>query len=340
MPHPTFTSGPGLRFVDVVHRYGDRVALDHLTLEVARGEMLALLGPNGAGKSTTISLFLGLLRPNSGTVEVFGASPRDAMARGLVGAMLQQGSGNGLPPGVRVATAVRMVSRLYPQHLPLDTLAEIAGITDLLGRYTNRLSGGQAQRVRFAMAVAGRPQLLFLDEPTAAMDVGARQTFWRTIRELGEGGCTVVFATHHLDEADNASRVVVINKGRVVADGPGATLKAAVAARQLRFVADAPDGDLLDQLQGVTDVHVRGRAVTLDSFDVDATVRDLVSRGVHFRDLEVAGACLETAFMALTGDHPSDCDAFIADRGRLPDAGLAVSEPARLEERLGRREAT
>jgi ABC-2 type transport system ATP-binding protein len=320
VPAPAIVEAPGLRFVDVVHRYGDHVALDHLTLEVSRGETLALLGPNGAGKSTTISLFLGLLRPGAGTVEVFGTSPHDAMACGRVGAMLQQGSGNGLPPGVKVATALRMVSQLYPCPVALDSLAEVAGIADLLGRPTHRLSGGQAQRVRFAMAISGSPELLFLDEPTAAMDVHARQTFWRTIRKLGEDGRTVVFATHHLDEADNASRVVVINQGRVVADGPGATLKAAVAARQLRFVVDAPDGALLDRLQGVTDVRVRGRGVTLDSLDADATVRDLVGHGVAFRDLEVAGARLEEAFMALTSLLPPAGDSPVSEGPQVCDS--------------------
>lgn len=291
---------PALHFDEVVRRYGHRVAVDHLTLKVDSGETLALLGPNGAGKSTTIALLLGLLRPHSGSVEVFGTTPRAAVASGRVGAMLQQGEGNGLPPGVSVATALRTVSRLYPRPIPFDSLVGFADIADLLDRRTQRLSGGQAQRVRFAMAIAGNPALLFLDEPTAAMDVHARQTFWRTMRMLGKQGHTVVFATHHLDEADNADRVVVINQGKVVADGAGATLKAAVTARQLRFVVDRPDRPVLDRLEGVTDVHVRGCSITLDSLDADATVRDLVGARIQFRDLEVAGARLEDAFMALT----------------------------------------
>jgi len=291
---------PALHFDDVVRRYGDHVAVDHLTLKVYCGETMALLGPNGAGKSTTIALFLGLLRPHSGSVEVFGTTPRAAVASGRVGAMLQQGEGNGLPPGVSVATALRTVSRLYPCSIPFDVLVGFADIGDLLERRTQRLSGGQAQRVRFAMAIAGNPALLFLDEPTAAMDVHSRQSFWRTMRMFGEQGHTVVFATHHLDEADNADRVVVINQGKVVADGAGATLKAAVVARRLHFAMDEPDRLVLDRLQGVTDVHVRGCSITLDSLDADATVRDLVAVGIAFRDLEVPGARLEDAFMALT----------------------------------------
>jgi ABC-2 type transport system ATP-binding protein len=293
---------PALRFDDVVRRYGDRVALDHLTLHVARGETVALLGPNGAGKSTTISLFLGLLRPDAGSLQVLGTSPRQAVADGRVGAMLQTGSGSGLPPGVRVATALQMVRQLYRRPASFDLTVERAGIGSLLSRPTHRLSGGQAQRVRFALAIAGDPELVFLDEPTAAMDVESRRSFWRMMRQFGREGRTIVFATHHMQEADEiADRVVVINHGQVVANGPGATLKAAVAVRQLRFVTGHPDEDLLDRLEGVTDVVVRGTGVALNSLDADATIRALVHSGVAFRDLEVTGAGLEDAFVALTG---------------------------------------
>lgn len=289
-----------LRFADVVRRHGSHVVLDHLTFDVETGQTLALLGPNGAGKTTAISLFLGLLRPNGGSVSVLGSTPRTAMARGRVAAMLQQDTGNGLPPGVRVEHALRMVAALYPRSLPLDELTEAAGIAALLPRFTHRLSGGQAQQVRFAMAIAGDPELLFLDEPTSAMDVHARQVFWRIVRQYGRRDHTVVFATHHLDEADNADRVLVIHRGRVVADGPGATLKAAAATRQLRFVTATPDPVALDQLEAVTDVTVAGTSVVIDSFDADATVRDLVRRRLDFHHLEVRAARLEEAFLALT----------------------------------------
>lgn len=293
--------GPALRFANVTQRYGTHLALDDLAFEVARGETLAFLGPNGAGKSTTISLLLGLLRPDSGTVEVLGTSPRRAVAQGRVGAMLQTGSGSGLPPGVRVEEVLRLVQRLYRRPAPFDLTVERAGIEQLLGRQTHRLSGGEAQRVRFAIAIAGDPDLVFLDEPTAAMDVDGRRSFWRMIRQFGQEGRTIVFATHHLQEADEiADRVVVINHGRVVANGPGAALKAAVSARRVRFVCERPDHSVLDVLEGVTDVEVRGTGVMLDSLDADATVRALVRHRIAFSDLEVTGACLEEAFLALT----------------------------------------
>ena len=292
---------PALRFSSVTHYYGERRALNDLHLTVTRGQTLALLGPNGAGKSTTISVLLGLVHPRFGHVEVLGRSPKDAVASGRVGAMLQTGSGTGLPPGVRVVDVVRLVRRLYARPAPLDVVIERAAIATLLYRRTDHLSGGQAQRVRFALAIAGDPEVVFLDEPTAAMDVEARRTFWKMIRALGDEGRTTVFATHHLAEADQvADRVVVLHHGQVVADGPGATLKAAVATRHVRFVTDRPDVALLNSLEGVTDVQVRGTTITLSCLDADASIRALVRFGVEFRDLEVTGAGLEEAFIALT----------------------------------------
>jgi ABC-2 type transport system ATP-binding protein len=291
-----------LSFQDVTHRYGSRIALDGLHLEVLEGEVLALLGPNGAGKSTTISALLGLLRPQEGRIEVLGCDPRQAVADGRVGAMLQSGSGIGLPPGVRVDEALRLVWRLYRRPAPLDQIVQRADIGSLMRQRTDRLSGGQAQRVRFAIAIAGDPEIVFLDEPTSAMDVESRQGFWRMMRDFGNEGRTVLFATHHLAEADEiADRVVVLNHGRVVADGPGATLKAAVATRRLRFVTEQPDRPELSDLDGVTEVSVCGTGVSIDSLDADATIRDLVGRGVQFRDIEITGAGLEQAFVALTG---------------------------------------
>ncbi len=295
-----------IRFEGVTHCYGDHKALDDLDLEVDRGETLALLGPNGAGKSTTISILLGLVTPRLGSVEVLGASPRQAVAQGRVGAMLQTGSSSGLPPGVRVEKALQLVRRLYRQPAPFDLIVERAGIGDLLQRRTQHLSGGQAQRVRFAIAIAGDPELIFFDEPTAAMDVDSRRSFWRMIRQFGREGRTTVFATHHLQEADEiADRVIVVNHGRVVANGPGTTIKAAVCTRRLRFVVENPDERVLDALEGVTDVEVRGKGVVLDSLDADATVKALVKSQVAFRDLELTSAGLEEAFIALTERRPA-----------------------------------
>ena len=312
-----------LSFKNVTHRYGSRVALERLDLDVPRGEVLALLGPNGAGKSTTISALLGLVRPQEGRVEVLGSDPRQSVAAGRVGAMLQAGSGIGLPPGVRVDEALGLVRRLYRRPAPRDQIIERANIGALLRQRTDRLSGGQAQRVRFAIAIAGDPEIVFLDEPTSAMDVEARQGFWRMMRAFGDEGRTVLFATHHLAEADEiADRVVVLNRGKIVADGPGATLKAAVATRRLRFVLDGPDRADFSDLEGVTEVEIRGTCVSIDSLDADATIRDLVSRDVPFCDLEVTGAGLEQAFVTLTGCRAVDAGLPPIVAGATSAAGL------------------
>ena len=296
---------PALSFRDVTHRYGSHWALDGLTVEILRGQTVALLGPNGAGKSTSIALLLGLIDVQDGSVEVFGTRPREAVRQGRVGAMLQTGSGSGLPPNVRVATALRLVHRLYPNPAPLDQTVRSAGIAHLLDRQTDRLSGGQAQLVRFAIAIAGNPELLVLDEPTAAMDVAGQRAFWAMIRQFAREGRTTVFATHHLREADEiADRVVVVHHGQVVADGSGASIKAKVAGRKLRFSCSVPDAAVLDGLEGVTDVDLRGTHVWLNSLDADATVRDLVRQHVPFQDLEVVSPDLQDAFVALTEYRP------------------------------------
>lgn len=288
-------------FREVTHRYGSHRALDGLNLEILRGQTVALLGPNGAGKSTTAALLLGLASVQQGSVEVLGRRPREAVREGRVGAMLQTGSGSGLPPNVRVGTALGFVRELYPDPAPLEETVRSAGIGHLLGRRTDQLSGGQAQLVRFAVAIAGNPELLVLDEPTAAMDVAGQRAFWAMIRQFAREGRTTIFATHHLREADEiADRVVVVNHGRIVADGPGASIKSSVSGRKLRFSCSSPDAAVLDGLEGVTDVAVRGRHVWLSSLDADATVRDLVTRRVRFEDLEVVGADLQDAFVALT----------------------------------------
>jgi ABC-2 type transport system ATP-binding protein len=287
----------------VVHRYRSLVALDHLDFEVARGETLAILGPNGAGKSTAISILLGLQRAQEGEVSVLGTDPRSAMVSGRVGAMLQVGGGSGLPHGVKVGKLVAMTSRLYRRPADIEHTMARAGLSHLADRQTQRLSGGQAQRVRFALAIAGDPDLIFLDEPTAAMDVEGRRAFWAMMRDFADEGRTVVFATHHLDEADAvADRIVVIRKGRVVANGAASTIKAAVPTRRVRFVSAGADSARLRELDGVNAACVRGSEVVLDSLDADATVRALVASGVLFSDIEVTGADLEQAFMALTSD--------------------------------------
>jgi ABC-2 type transport system ATP-binding protein len=289
-----------VRLEGVTKRYGPVTALDGAGFKLGRGETVALLGPNGAGKTTTVGILLGLLRPDAGRVELFGGSPHEAAAAGRVGAMLQQGD---LLDGLTVAELVGLVRDLYPAPRPLSETLELAGLTDLTGRRVERLSGGQLQRVRYALAIAGAPELLFLDEPTVGMDVQARRAFWRGVGGLAARGVTVLFATHYLEEADEyADRIVVLVGGRVVADGPAAQIKAGVGSRHVRATVPAGhDGELRD-LPGVRGLQRHGESVLLESAATDATVRALFAGGLPVRDVEVTGADLEDAFLALAAN--------------------------------------
>jgi ABC-2 type transport system ATP-binding protein len=287
---------PALDIAELTVRYGDTVAVDALDLRISPGETVALLGANGAGKSSTVNAALGLFRPSAGRVLLHGRSPAEAVRAGGVGAMLQHG---GLPSESRVGEVLALVRRRYDQPWPLADLLATTGIDGLLDRGVDALSGGQRQRVLLALALAGAPPLLLLDEPTSAMDVEARQAFWTTMRGLAGRGHTVVFATHHLEEADAvADRVVVIAGGRVVADGSAASIKSRVAGRTIRFRCAGPRDDLAG-LPGVTDVGGDAERVELTTSDAEATLRALLVGPRSLPDLEVRGATLEQAFLHL-----------------------------------------
>jgi ABC-2 type transport system ATP-binding protein len=290
------TTAPALDISGLTVRYGDTVAVDALDLTVPRGQTVALLGPNGAGKSTVVNAVLGLLRPDAGRIRVLDRPPLDAIGAGGVGAMLQHG---GLPSEARVGEVVELVRRSFPTSWPLEDLVATAGIEGLLGRPVDALSGGQRQRVLLALALAGEPPLLLLDEPTSAMDVEGRRAFWTTMRGLAGRGHTVVFATHHLEEADAvADRVVVVAGGRVVADGSAAQLKAGGVTRRISFTAGA-DRDF-DAMPAVRSSSRQGSTVTLTTADAEATLRALLADGAPLPDLEVRGASLEDAVLTLT----------------------------------------
>jgi ABC-2 type transport system ATP-binding protein len=220
--------GSIVTFDDVTRRYGSLIALDGLGLGIEPGETVALLGPNGAGKTTTVELLLGLASPDQGLVRLFGGPPARAVAQGRVGAMLQD---TGLPQGVRVAELINLVRGLYPDPLSLADALRLCDLEQVANRRVERLSGGQRERVRLALALAGNPELLVLDEPTAALDVAARRAFWHRMRARVAAGRTMLFATHRLEEADAvADRVVVLARGRLLADSPPDQVRAQVAA--------------------------------------------------------------------------------------------------------------
>ncbi|MFD5161895.1 ABC transporter ATP-binding protein [Streptomyces hawaiiensis] len=293
------TTASVVAFDQVSKAYDAVRAVDGLTLDLSPGQTVALLGPNGAGKSTTLDLLLGLKKPDSGTVRLFGTSPRDAIVAGRVGAMLQSG---GLMDEVTVAELVRLACDLHPKpYRPSEVLSR-AGIAQIADRKVDKLSGGQAQRVRFALATAGDSDLIVLDEPTTGMDVTTRQAFWATMREQADQGRTVLFATHYLEEADAvADRVLVLHRGRLLADGTAAEIKARAGARRVSFdLAGAIDEPALRALPFLTGIDISGRTVRIQSADADATVHALYGLGVYPRNLEVAGLGLEQAFVAIT----------------------------------------
>ncbi|MFJ4720372.1 ABC transporter ATP-binding protein [Streptomyces luteogriseus] len=293
------TTASVVAFDQVSKAYDAVRAVDGLTLDLSPGQTVALLGPNGAGKSTTLDLLLGLKKPDSGTVRLFGTSPRDAIVAGRVGAMLQSG---GLMDEVTVAELVRLACDLHPKpYRPSEVLSR-AGVAQIADRKVDKLSGGQAQRVRFALATAGDSDLIVLDEPTTGMDVTTRQAFWATMREQADQGRTVLFATHYLEEADAvADRVLVLHRGRLIADGTAAEIKARAGARRVSFdLEGAIDEPALRALPFLTGIDISGRTVRIQSADADATVHALYGLGVHPRNLEVAGLGLEQAFVAIT----------------------------------------
>ncbi|HEX6541918.1 MAG TPA: ABC transporter ATP-binding protein [Ktedonobacterales bacterium] len=291
---------PAVSLRELSKRFGTVQAVNALSLETWQGETVALLGPNGAGKTTTISMLLGLLAPDRGNVSVLGMTPEAAIHSGRIGAMLQEG---GLMPGVSVGELLDFVLTLRSSPTTRKQLVATAGLAGLERRRVDRLSGGQTQRLRFAMAIASEPEILVLDEPTAAMDVEARHSFWANMREYTSAGRTVLFATHYLEEAEAfASRVVIISHGQIVADGTVAELKRSAGAQTIHIQAERAAAGILDQLPGVTRTEWQGSDVTLTTSDTDATVRALVASEVTWRNLEVRSADLNDIFLALVGN--------------------------------------
>ncbi|MFJ9705820.1 ABC transporter ATP-binding protein [Streptomyces sp. NPDC101234] len=297
----TQTHCAAVSFAGAVKTFGAVRAVDGVDLTVAPGETVALLGRNGAGKSTAISLLLGLIEPDAGTVRLFGGPPERSVRAGRVGAMLQEARA---VPRVRVRELVAFVAGRYPEPLPVARALALAGIAELAERRMDRLSGGQAQRVRFAVALAGNPALLVLDEPTAALDVEARHAFWASMRGFARRGHTVLFSTHHLEEADRyADRILVVDRGRIVADGTGEQLKRSVGGGLVAVDLAGRATDGLERLPGVRSLEIRGDRARLRTDDPDATVLALAALGA-VRGLEVAPASLDDAFLALTASEP------------------------------------
>jgi len=302
---------PLARTERATRHYGQNKALDGVTLAVHRGEMVELLGPNGAGKTTLINLLVGLRRPTSGVVELFGGDPRHPASRRRIGVTPQESS---FPPTLRVGECVDYVSGYYDNPVDRTELLGRFGLDGLAKRQTGGLSGGQRRRLAVALAFVGRPELVFLDEPTTGLDVEARHALWDGIRAFHAAGGTVLLTSHYLEEVEAlAERVVVLGNGRVLADDTTAAVRGLVGVRRVSVTVDR-----LPQLSGVTRVEtVDGRTHILTP-DSDRLVRELVGSGVSFVDLEVRPTSLEEAFLSLTGgDSATGGDATAAEPALL-----------------------
>jgi ABC-2 type transport system ATP-binding protein len=294
-------TGPAAIELRGVHKHFGKVrAVRGVDLTIAPGEIVALLGPNGAGKTTTIDMILGLSQPTDGQVSVYGTHPRQAIERGLVSAVLQTG---GLLKDLTVEETARYTASLFATSTPVGEALRRAGIAEIADRKVGKCSGGEQQRLRFAMALLPNPELLILDEPTTGMDVEGRRDFWAAIRKDAEQGRTVLFATHYLEEADAyADRIVLLRQGSVVADGTGSEIKALASGRTVRATVADADEAALRAIPGVDSVEVRGDTVLIHSKDSDAVARYLLTV-TSAKDLEINARGLEDAFLALTGDE-------------------------------------
>ncbi len=296
---------PAVDLTAVTKDFGSVHAVRGVDLHIAQGEVVAFLGPNGAGKTTTIDMVLGLSQPTSGTVHVLGHEPRQAIARGLVSAVMQTG---GLLKDLTVRDTLRYTASLFAESAPVDEVLATAGVAEIADRKVGKCSGGEQQRLRFAMALLSDPALLVLDEPTTGMDVEGRRSFWDAIRKDAERGRTVLFATHYLEEADRyADRVVLVSHGRIVADGTGSEIKALTSGRTVRATLPDADEATLRALPGVDSVDVQSEQVFLSTKDSDAVARWLLTE-TDARDLEITSSGLEDAFISLTSGADSNAD--------------------------------
>ena len=296
----TGNGAPIVTFDNVSKHYGALRAVDGLSLELRGGETVALLGPNGAGKSTSLDMLLALRKPTSGKITMFGQDPYRAVKSGRVGAMLQSG---GLMPEVTVRELVALVAGFHPRPVPVETTLKRAGVAEIAEQRVDKLSGGQTQRVRFALAIAGESELIVLDEPTTAMDVETRRLFWANMNAEAAEGRTVLFATHYLEEADQAAdRVLVVNRGRLLADGTPSQIKERAGAKRVAFHLDPVDEAFLLGLPGLVNLEVRGSFVQLQVTDSDAALYAVLDGGYRPRQIEVSSLGLEQAFIAITSE--------------------------------------
>lgn len=292
--------------VEVTHvtkLYGTKKAVNGVSFSIERGSIVAILGPNGAGKTTVLSMLLGLIKPNQGTVRVLGKDPRDIEVRKKIGAMLQEVS---VMDGLKVHELITLIRSYYPNPFDLDQLTPLTGLKkEDLNRFANKLSGGQKRRLGFALALTGNPDLIFLDEPTVGLDVTARRLFWDQVRTLTKQGKTIVFTTHYLPEAEDcADRVILFDQGVIIADGTPDNIKSRLTKSSVSFKSDDPHlSKVLLKLPHVTDVYEKEGRIYSVTEDTDRMLASIFEHKFAVRNIRIEHGRLDDAFEQLTS-HP------------------------------------
>lgn len=276
-----------------------RLAVDDLLFDLHAGEVVALLGPNGAGKTTSIRILLGLSGITFGEVRLFGHRAGSRTARERTGAVLQVGEAS-VPENLRIEEHIDLFRSDYPHPLPMSEILEITGLKGIEKRRFGKLSGGEQQRLLFALAICGNPDLLFLDEPTVGMDVETRRSMWQQIRRFAASGKTILLTTHYLEEADAlADRIVVLNRGKKIAEGTPAKIKA-ISGKRAISCKTILTVERLRRLEAVVSVSANGHRTLIATSAPEATIRELMALDPELTDLELTTAALEDAFVLLT----------------------------------------
>ncbi|WP_128099846.1 ABC transporter ATP-binding protein [Paenibacillus sp. DCT19] len=318
-------NSPIIQLEHVNKQFKSKLAVSNLSLEIQSGSIVAILGPNGAGKTTTMKMLLGMCKPTSGNITVLGQSPKQQQVRQQIGVMLQDVS---VIDGLTVREIIHMVHSYYHSPLPIDEIERLTGLSQIdLKRRAEKLSGGQKRSLNFALAMAGDPKLLFLDEPTVGMDSETRKYFWKQVRQLTQAGKTVLFTTHYLQEADEAAdRIILFSEGRIIADGTPESLKSGLTKRILSFSAqhgmipgesaipldtqldhnnmnaNSPNVHIEAQiamLPNVEQVEYRNGRWSLYTTDTDTLIRDVIQRQLPIRDIRIETGQLDDAYAEL-----------------------------------------
>ncbi|WP_057765612.1 ABC transporter ATP-binding protein [Cytobacillus praedii] len=284
----------------VTKTFKNKKAVDHVSFSIKKGEVVAILGPNGAGKTTTIMMMLGLLEPTSGEVRLFTSHPKEKKIRERIGAMLQEVS---VIDALKVKEIIQLFRSYYPSPMPFEELVAFTGLSkDDLKRRADKLSGGQKRRLGFALALAGNPDLIFLDEPTVGLDIASRKLFWHTIDELKAQGKTIIFTTHYLQEADDvADRIILFNHGTIIEDGTPVEIKAKLSKQSVSFVeSEEISMKELKQLPHVLDVYKRKDRIFVVTDHTDEVIAALFEKKLKISGIQIEQGRLDEAFEQLT----------------------------------------